>query len=113
VQATGIKYAVLVLPIVTGSCARGANTIGDFGLVGQAVTNCYHGLACAGGRRLVGLDPVTNRYQGPDLALGLPRKTFTNLYHRDEGTGYRTEHSGQHRAPGGWVEAVGPSYLGR
>jgi hypothetical protein len=47
----------------------------------------YHGLACAGGRRLVGLDPVTNRYQSPDLALLPPRETFTNHYHRDGGLG--------------------------
>ena len=75
-----IKYAVLGLPSLTGSCARGADPIGAFGLVGQAVTNRYHGLACAGGCRLVGLDPVTNPYQAADLlgprrAVPLPTST--------------------------------------
>jgi hypothetical protein len=75
------------LPLLTRICARGANRIGAFGLVGRAITIAYHGLACAGGRRLVGLDPVTNRYQSPDLALLPPRETFTNHYHRDGGLG--------------------------
>jgi len=73
------------LPNITGSCARGADPIGAFGLVWRALTNPYHGLACAGGRRLVGLDPVTNRYHSPDLGRTLPRETFTNHYHRDGG----------------------------
>jgi len=80
-------YAVLSLPFLTVSHACQARRIGAFGLVGPAVTNCYHDLVCAGGRFLVGLDPVTNPYQGPDLGRGLPCCTFTNLYHRDEGTG--------------------------
>ena len=83
-------YAVLALPSLTGSCARGANTIGDFGLVGRGITIPFHGLACAGRRFLVGLDPVTNRYHVSDLGLTLPRATFTNLYHRDGGDGDQT-----------------------
>ena len=78
-----IMYAVLGLPSLTGSCARGADLLGCFGLVWWALTNPYHGLACAGGRRLVGLDPVTNGYHSPDLGAHLPSETFTNLYHRD------------------------------
>jgi len=53
------------LPILTGSCARGAKPIGGFGLV-------------AG--------PLTIAYQLSDLALLLPCKAFTNHYHRGEGT---------------------------
>jgi len=68
----------------TRICARGANAIGDFGLVGQAVTIAYHDRVCAGRRFLVGLDLITNPYQPPDLGAGLPRVTFTNLYHRGE-----------------------------
>ena len=79
-------YAVLGLPNITGSCARGADPIGDFGLVWWALTNRYHGLACAGGRRLVGLDPVTIAYQPADLGAGPLCCTFTNLYHRGPGT---------------------------
>ena len=78
-------YAVLSLPFLTVSHACQARRIGAFGLVGPAVTNCYHDLVCAGGRFLVGLDPVTNTYQVPDLGAHLPRETFTNDYHRDGG----------------------------
>jgi hypothetical protein len=39
-------YAVLGLPTITGSCARGADPRGGFGLVRVAVTNHYHDLAC-------------------------------------------------------------------
>ena len=74
------------LPNITGSCARGADPIGDFGLVRLWLTNCYHDLACAGGPFLVGLDLITNPYHSPDLGAGLPCVAFTNLYHRDEGT---------------------------
>ena len=81
-------YAVLGLPSLTGSCARGAKSHGDFGLVWWALTNRYHDRVCAGGRFLVGLDPVTILYHSPDLGQGQPRVTFTNLYHRDEGTRY-------------------------
>ena len=66
-----IKYAVLGLPSLTGSCARGADLLGCFGLVWWRVTNCYHDLVCAGRPFLVGLDLITNLYQVPDL--GLPR----------------------------------------
>jgi len=95
-------YAVLGLPSLTVSCARGANPIGAFGLVGQAVTNCYHGLACAGRRFLVGLDPVTNPYHPPDLAWPRVRITFTNLYHRDGETHTGTDivARDQHQATG-------------
>ena len=82
----GIRDAVLGLPFSTGSCARGADLLGCFGLVGRGITIPYHGLACAGRRFLVGLDPVTNRYHSPDLALDLPCETFTNHYHRGLGT---------------------------
>ena len=73
------------LPNITGICARGADPIGAFGLVQWALTNRYHGLACAGRRFLVGLDPVTNRYHVSILGLTLPWETFTNHYHRGEG----------------------------
>jgi hypothetical protein len=52
-------------------------------LVGHGITIAYHDLACAGGRRLVGLDLITIAYQVPDLGAGLPSGTFTNLDHRD------------------------------
>jgi hypothetical protein len=74
------------LPNITGSCARGADLIGSFGLVRLGLTNCYHGLACAGRPFLVGLDLITNPYHAAILGQGLPSETFTNLYHRDEGT---------------------------
>ena len=85
---TGVLYAVLGLPTFTGSCARGAKPIGVFGLVTPWLTNCYQGLACGGRRFLVGLDPVTIAYHSADLALLLPYKTFTNLYHRGQETGH-------------------------
>ena len=67
------------LPNITGSCARGADSIGAFGLVRLGLTNCYHDLACAGRRFLVGLDLITNPYHARDLGLILPRVTFTKL----------------------------------
>jgi hypothetical protein len=86
-----IMYAVLGLPFPTGSCARGADLLGCFGLVWWRVTNCYHDLACAGRPFLVGLDPVTNRYHSPDLGRTLSRETFTKPYHRGEDITHSTE----------------------
>ena len=84
-QAAGVLYAVLGLPLltnpgdqtkiqvflhveplpnITGSCARGANRIGGFGLVGPW---------------------LTIPYQVSILGQGRPCVTFTNLYHRDGG----------------------------
>jgi hypothetical protein len=91
VRARVILPPDLALPIPTISCARGADPIGDFGLVRLWLTNCYHDLRCAGRPFLVGLDPVTNPYQVPDLARPLPSEAFTNHYHRDGGPG-DTEH---------------------
>ena len=54
------------LPILTGSCARGAKPIGAFGMVTPPITIAYHSF---------------------DLALRLPCVTFTNHYHRDGGPG--------------------------
>ena len=54
--------------------------------------------------------PFTNTYHSPDLGAGLPRETFTNDYHRDEGTEYRLTYSTQHPAPG---HRVGHSYRSR
>ena len=71
------------LPNITGSCARGANLLGAFGLVHMWLTNCYHDRVCAGRRFLVGLVAVTIAYQSRDLGQGLPRVAFTNHYHRD------------------------------
>jgi hypothetical protein len=76
------------LPNITGSCARGADPIGSFGLVRLWLTNCYHDLACAGRPFLVGLVVVTIAYQSSDLGAGLGCEAFTNHYHRGEGTGY-------------------------
>jgi len=47
--------------------------------------------------------PITNPYHAADLGAGLPRVTFTNLYHRDEGLG-DTEHivSGIRHPVAGW-----------
>ena len=36
---------------------------------------------------LVVLDWSTNAYHSPDLGLDLPRASFTNNYHREEGQG--------------------------
>ena len=58
-------YAVLGLPSLTVSCARGADLLGCFGLVAWPITILYH---------------------VSDLSLDLPRETFTNLYHRGPGT---------------------------
>jgi hypothetical protein len=54
-QARGILHTNLALPNITGSCARGADRIGCFGLVGRRLTNCYHGLACESPRGMVDL----------------------------------------------------------
>ena len=56
----------LSLPIVTGIYARGANTIGGFGLVGGWLTIAYH---------------------VSDLGLNRPQEAFTNHYHRTGGEG--------------------------
>ena len=56
----------VALPFPTRICARGADPIGGFGLVGP---------------------PFTNPYQVSDLGWPLPCGTFTNLYHREGGTG--------------------------
>jgi len=58
--------ADLVLPNVTKICARGANTIGVFGLVTRRLTILYH----------VSI-----------LGLSRPGIAFTNHYHRGEGDG--------------------------
>ena len=71
--------------------AHGADPIGDFGLVRLWLTNCYHDLRCAGRPFLVGLDPVTNPYQVPDLARPRPSEAFTKLDHRGEDTTHSTE----------------------
>ena len=58
----------LGLPFPTKILARGANTIGAFGLVTRRLTILYH---------------------ARDLGLDLPYKTFTNHYHREEGDTHR------------------------
>ena len=55
------------LPILTGILARGAKPIGAFGLVTPPITIAYHMI---------------------NLALLLSCETFTNHYHRGEGTGH-------------------------
>ena len=85
---TGIRRAVLGLPIPTKISAHGADRIGAFGLVAWWLTNRYQGLACAGRPFLVGLVAVTIAYQSPGLALPLPQETFTKHYHREQGTRY-------------------------
>ena len=92
------------LPNITGSCARGADPIGGFGLVRLGLTNCYHDLACAGRRFLVGLVAVTIAYQSPDLDQGLPCGTFTNPYHRDGGLGMTEYYVGLELVVGGAVD---------
>ena len=92
------------LPMSTKIFAHGADPIGDFGLVRLWLTNCYHDLACAGRRFLVGLDPVTIPYQPPDLALDLPRVTFTKLDHRDGGLGMTEYYIGLELVVGGAVD---------
>ena len=94
------------LPNITGSCARGADPIGAFGLVRRRVTNCYHDLVCAGRRFLVGLDPVTIAYHAGILGWPLPLETFTNHYHREQGIRYTLTYSHRPPAPGGWVGTV-------
>ena len=56
----------LVLPLLTGSCAHGAKTVGGFGLVRWWLTNAYH---------------------VRDLGLNRSGKAFTNHYHRTGGDG--------------------------
>ena len=67
-RAAGLTLPNLVLPTLTVSYARGANTIGAFGLVTRRLTILYH---------------------ARDLGLNLPYKTFTNHYHREEGDTHR------------------------
>ena len=55
-------------------------------MVRLGLTNCYHNLACAGRRFLVGLVAVTIAYHASDLGRDLPCVTFTNHYHRDDTT---------------------------
>ena len=56
----------LSLPLLTGSHAAYAKTLGGFGLVGLVITNAY---------------------QSADLALLLSCEAFTNHYHRTGGEG--------------------------
>ena len=56
---------------------------------------------------LVILDWSTNCYHLPDLGRDLPRIAFTNLYHRDGGTGYGLTY----RSQSGWVGMVGQGYI--
>ena len=56
----------LSLPLLTGSYAAYAKTLGAFGLVGLVITNAY---------------------QSADLSLNRPGKAFTNHYHRTGGEG--------------------------
>ena len=72
------------LPIVTGSCAHGANSIGVFGLVWPSLTNTYHS---AHARPLVDLDWSTNCYHRADLGRNRPSICFTNHRRRIEGRG--------------------------
>jgi hypothetical protein len=69
------------LPIPTVFLASSARRIGAFGLV---------------------TPPFTIAYQSPNLGLGLPRETFTNLYHRDGGQGIELSivAGNQHQATG-------------
>ena len=92
------------LPNITGSCARGADPIGSFGLVWPGLTNRYQGLACAGRRFLVGLDPVTILYHASDLGAGLPCVAFTKLDHRDGGLGMTEYYIGLELVVGGAVD---------
>ena len=95
------------LPNITGSCARGADRIGGFGLVHMWLTNCYHDLACAGRPFLVGLDLITNPYHARDLGAHLPCCTFTNLYHR--GLGLHIDRSvvaGHQHQGTGWARVI-------
>jgi hypothetical protein len=98
------------LPNITGSHARGADPIGDFGLVGRGITIPYHDRVCASGRRLVGLDLITNRYHSPDLGPGLPCGGFTNPDHRDGGLGIHSHvvSGGLHPGTGwaGWSRVI-------
>ena len=64
---------------------RGFRTVSER-LVDLEVTRPYHDLACGSPNDSVGVDPVTIPYQGADLAQGLPRDTFTNLYLRGDTT---------------------------
>jgi hypothetical protein len=72
-------------------------------LVWVCLTILYHGLACAGRRFLVGMDPVTTAYHSPDLSLNLPCLAFTNLYHRDGGQG--TDSHIDHKVAG-WCRVI-------
>jgi hypothetical protein len=92
-------YAVLALPTVTRICARGADPIGAFGLVGRAVTNRYHITRSPGtthwliwfGRRTVYQSlPLSGSGSGPavrDLYQSLPPRTRTG--HGSECSGER------------------------
>jgi hypothetical protein len=73
-------------------------------LVRRRVTNCYHGLACAGRRFLVGLVAFNNPYHASDLGPTLPRETFTKHYHRIEGLGMTEYYVGLELVVGGAVD---------
>ena len=77
----GILLPNLVLPTLTVSHARGANTIGGVGLVTAAITIAYH----------VSI-----------LGLNLGQNTITNHYHRGRGLTIEQgiEASVMPRAPG-------------
>ena len=92
------------LPNITGSCARGADLLGAFGLVRLGLTNRYQGLACAGRRFLVGLVAVTNPYHAAILSAHLPCEAFTKHYHRGEGLGMTEYYIGLELVVGGAVD---------
>ena len=76
------------LPNSTKICARGAKTIGGFGLVRPVFTIAYQFWQCGRVMDTVGMVLITIAYHMPDLGQGRPLDTFTNPYRREEGTGY-------------------------
>ena len=70
------------LPISTGIGARGAKTIGGFGLVRPPITIAYQFWQCGRVMDTVGMVLITIAYHMTDLALTLLWLAFTNDYHR-------------------------------
>ncbi len=74
------------LPISTRIGARGAKTIGGFGLVRPPITIAYQFWQCGRVMDTVGMVLITIAYHIADLALTLLWLAFTNDYHRDQTT---------------------------
>ena len=74
------------LPISTGIGARGAKTIGGFGLVIGHITIAYQFWQCGRVMDTVGMVLITIAYHMINLSLNRSGLCFTNDYHRDQTT---------------------------